>query len=231
VSEPTALRKCRTCGKTKPLPDFARRDGCRGGRQPDCIECSRARGRERRAANLERELERERRYRQEHREEARQRGRRWARENVATQVEYQRERTAALAARVFAHYGTSCACCGSTGRLTIDHIDGDGREHREALFGSSKRAGREFYLWLISEGFPGGHQALCTPCNTSKGRGARCQLNHVGAEVPKGWIFDRSTREWRPPRRPGIQPRGSKADLDGNKPRAIRSGPGVRRAG
>jgi hypothetical protein len=34
---------------------------------------------------------------------------------------------------VLAHYGRSCACCGTTARLEIDHVNGGGTEHHRAL--------------------------------------------------------------------------------------------------
>jgi len=92
--------------------------------------------------------------------------------NRAAQAEYRAE----VRARVFAHYGTACACCGSTEELTIDHAGGGGTEHREQLFGGS-HAGGPFYRWLVREGFPDGYQALCAPCNNSKGDGRLCLLH------------------------------------------------------
>lgn len=44
--------------------------------------------------------------------------------------------------KVFAHYGQWCACCRSTKRLSIDHIDGDGAEHRKQL---GKHGGGDFW--------------------------------------------------------------------------------------
>jgi hypothetical protein len=79
-----------------------------------------------------------------------------------------------LREQVFAHYGTSCACCGSSVRLTIDHVQGDGLEHRRVI-GPGTSA---LYRWLIRNGFPDGFQTLCRPCNASKGRGSFCRLNH-----------------------------------------------------
>ena len=78
--------------------------------------------------------------------------------------------------RVFAHYGEVCACCGTAENLTIDHIDGSGGEHRMELFGTEK-PGRQFYIWLIRNGFPEGLQSLCASCNYSKGKGDRCRLH------------------------------------------------------
>jgi hypothetical protein len=188
-----ASKRCSKCGELKTLGSFNRNARYGDGRRPECRACQKQaadrycsenrekineRNRRRRDDNHERELERERKYREETRERRREVGREWARRNMGQQVEYQRHRTAELAARVFGHYGEACACCGSAQRLTIDHIDGLGREHREELFGSNKAAGRTFYLWLIRNDLPEGYQTLCARCNTSKRRGPRCKIAH-----------------------------------------------------
>jgi hypothetical protein len=81
-------------------------------------------------------------------------------------------------AAVFAHYGTVCACCGTVDRLSIDHVGGDGRQHREEVAGHRSRAGVLFYRWLVREGFPPGFQVLCRSCNSSKNNGERCRIDH-----------------------------------------------------
>lgn len=89
----------------------------------------------------------------------------------------ERRRTSDLRIAVLDHYGRICTCCGSKDGLTIDHVNGDGREHREELFGRQV-AGAPFYLWLVRQGFPDGFQALCRRCNTSKRNGLACRLDH-----------------------------------------------------
>jgi hypothetical protein len=76
---------------------------------------------------------------------------------------------------VFAHYGTACACCGTTEDLSIDHVNGGGSQHREEL---NCKGGVHFYFWLIDRGFPEGYQTLCVPCNSSKADGPSCRLVH-----------------------------------------------------
>ena len=82
-----------------------------------------------------------------------------------------------LRTRVFAHYGTSCACCGTADDLTIDHVNGDGAAQRAEL--GPKGVGQHFYHWLVVNGFPPGYQTLCEPCNQSKARKAACTLDHA----------------------------------------------------
>lgn len=79
----------------------------------------------------------------------------------------QRDFTKAI---VHARYGSSCACCGTTDDLSVDHVNGDGREHRKTMRG-------DIYLWLIQNGLPDGFQILCSPCSTSKSTGPRCRIH------------------------------------------------------
>lgn len=79
----------------------------------------------------------------------------------------QRTYTALDKLAVFEYYGMECACCGEDADLaflTIDHIDGNGREHKR-----QERIG-DMYAWLIRKGFPGGFQTLCYNCNLGKYR-------------------------------------------------------------
>ena len=133
-----------------------------------------------------------RRYREKDPERTREKTRRWraanldqaragTRENVRRWREANPDESREIAARhrgglkkaVLDHYGNVCACCGTTDRLTIDHVNGDGDEHRARVGG-----GWAIYRWLVRNGFPEGFQTLCRPCNASKKRGARCRLEH-----------------------------------------------------
>lgn len=66
---------------------------------------------------------------------------------------------------VFA-YGGWCWCCGETelAFLTIDHVGGDGAEHRREM-GNSK-----MYRWLRQNGYPqnGRFRVLCWNCNSGR---------------------------------------------------------------
>lgn len=72
-------------------------------------------------------------------------------------------------------YGGCCACCGETeiGFLTIDHINNDGKTHRQEIGG----AGHTMYSWLVKNKFPRGIvQVLCWNCNLGR--------FHNGGECP-----------------------------------------------
>lgn len=120
-----------------------------------------------------------RRWRKRHPEAAAAKSAAWKRDNpdkVLAQNKRWRDATAKI---VFAYYGESCACCGTTSNLSIDHVDGNGAEHRQDLSGDRRQfASHRFRRWLIANGLPDGYQTLCVPCNRSKGNGPRCLLAH-----------------------------------------------------
>lgn len=76
-----------------------------------------------------------------------------------------RARHLRLKQKVMDGYGGRCACCGDTflARLTIDHVNNDGAEHRRSL--SNEAA---LYQQLLNKGFPPGFQVLCASCNLAK---------------------------------------------------------------
>ena len=123
-------------------------------------------------------------YRQANRETLRAYSRAYGQADPERAAIRHREWFGALRTAVFGHYGKSCACCGATERLSIDHVDGDGAEHRDGLFGHRPRwNGRtastaSFYRWLVANDFPPGFQTLCRRCNLSKSRGGACQIRH-----------------------------------------------------
>jgi len=127
--------------------------------------------------NRDERTERMRRRYQENREARLEQSRQYYQENLDAVRRGVRNRADKLRAQVFGHYGTSCACCGRTDDLSIDHIGGNGHEHRQEIFGR-QGGGVEFYHWLIQHGFPEGYQTLCRPCNQSKFTGDRCRLQH-----------------------------------------------------
>lgn len=69
--------------------------------------------------------------------------------------------------RVVAHYSQNtmkCAKCGfgDLRALSIDHINGNGSEHRKQI-GKSR-----LYSWLVKNKFPSGFQVLCMNCQFIK---------------------------------------------------------------
>lgn len=78
---------------------------------------------------------------------------------------------------IFNHYGPNCECCGESNLifLNIDHIDGNGNNHRREVFGVQSGGGTRFYRWLKRQDFPDGYRVLCFNCNFGAARcGGTC---------------------------------------------------------
>lgn len=188
-----AVKRCPQCGETKEHGEFYRNRAQRDGLSPYCRPCTRLANRRWQDANPEKTREYGQRYRQTHLAEVRNRGREAARDGRQADPErfrgYEQRRCGASRARrrerakqryaadreaVFDHYGRSCACCGSGDRLTVDHVNGDGAQHRARI----GEGGAQMYRWLVANGFPCGFQTLCNPCNISKKDGEHCRIDH-----------------------------------------------------
>lgn len=79
--------------------------------------------------------------------------------------------------QVFNHYGAFCSCCSESEKnfLSIDHIDGNGNEHRKKI----NKAGSTFFKWLVDNNFPPEFQTLCMNCNFGRYRnGGICPHEH-----------------------------------------------------
>jgi hypothetical protein len=98
-------------------------------------------------------------------------------------LRYHREYARRRRQEVIDHYGGACACCGEDTFefLAIDHIDGDGQEHR-ARVGN----GLKLVLWIIRNNFPDNLRILCSNCNQSLGYYRYCPHVHQGRLQPKG---------------------------------------------
>lgn len=84
-----------------------------------------------------------------------------------------------LRQRVITAYGGKCVCCGEARYvfLELDHVNGDGADHRRQLKGISpeKTTGMsKIYIDLIRKGFPSGCQVLCANCHRAKTVGVVC---------------------------------------------------------
>lgn len=86
---------------------------------------------------------------------------------------YNKKKNAKRRAELLEAYGGFCACCGETAGefLTVDHISGNGRQHRREI-GDGGHALRE---WLRSKNYPKDNfQLLCWNCNCAKGKYGYC---------------------------------------------------------
>lgn len=93
----------------------------------------------------------------------------------------QRGSKARVRAKVFGHFGTACVQCGSGDDLHLDHVNQDGKEHRDLLRSRGiYQSGEHFYRHLIKVNFDtDGYelQVLCGPCN----RGRKHSMNTTPA--------------------------------------------------
>ena len=102
----------------------------------------------------------------------------WRKENQQYIRQLDKERTRRTKEEVILHYGGSCVCCGESNImfLTIDHIVGNGSQHRREI--GIRNGGRPFYAWLRRQGYPPGYQVLCWNCNCAKGHYGFCPHQH-----------------------------------------------------
>lgn len=184
LSAPDGMKVCRTCHETKSTEAFSRRNDT-GGYRNTCISCRNSKmgvgrcdscGKTFARHSVERplcascrppikkpcarcgtkfvgSLEQRRYCSPECRGEALSDQRKAA---------YRRERLEALQA-----YGgktPQCACCteGALLFLSLDHVNGGGRQHR------LETGGGGFYTWLRRHGYPAGFQVLCHNCNLGR---------------------------------------------------------------
>lgn len=112
----------------------------------------------------------DRRYYQEHREQIRVRNNAWWQAHKEQRRIYDQEYRERIKAEVLEYYGggkLACAHCGFSDirALSIDHIDGRGKQHRQNL-GISRSL--TFYRWLQGQDYPKGYQTLCMNCQFVK---------------------------------------------------------------
>lgn len=75
-------------------------------------------------------------------------------------------------AKVIAHYGGCCACCGESRWefLSLDHKEGNGEQHRREV----KARGNSMVNWIIRNNYPDMFRVLCHNCNNALGCHGYC---------------------------------------------------------
>lgn len=184
---------CDRCRQDKPESGFYPSRLARGIHQ--CKACINADQYDWRKRNPEKSLAARKRWRIRHREDNLRKAKEWRANNpdkVRAQHRRNREKHKAhltlwnrdykrrIRLLVLAHYSggfMACSCCGegTIEFLTIDHIAGGGRQHRE------QSGAHSICLWLKARGFPPGYRVLCMNCNHALGRYGFCPHKIVAA--------------------------------------------------
>jgi hypothetical protein len=78
--------------------------------------------------------------------------------------------------------GNACVCCGDTYEpyLQIDHVDGDGKDHRKEL----RHGTQALYRWVIQNPATDRVQILCANCHLYKTKyKTLCREHHFGESL------------------------------------------------
>lgn len=102
----------------------------------------------------------------------------YERRNPEKTKEWRRTSNKRLRMAALNHYSNNdpkCACCAERTYefLAIDHINGNGKEHRRQVGNSN------IYDALRKAGYPEGFQVLCHNCNSAKGFYGQCPHTKV----------------------------------------------------
>lgn len=171
------LKKCASCGFTKPLTEFLKNRARTDGVQTYCALCTRRyrqdnpidqKTRYARHADANRQEAIARYWEDPDTVRAKRHKVNRTPEEYARHTERVKKRAYQIREAVFGAYGGFvCACCNERNPmfLTIDHIEGCGGAERR-----KQGLGHSFYGWLRRHGFPPGFQVLCYNCNLGRAK-------------------------------------------------------------
>ena len=91
-------------------------------------------------------------------------------ENPAFYREQSKQKAQEIKREVLTYYGGGKLACNVCKEdrlpcLSIDHLAGGGRKHREGL---KMKSSIQFYYWLRGQGYPEGYMTLCMNCQAMK---------------------------------------------------------------
>lgn len=158
------MKRCSKCKEEKSLEEFHHNKTFEDGRSWCCKKCANEMSR---IAQRKRYLKDPKKFNEKHM--------RWYRANPEKSSAANKRWHTKNKKIVFEHYAINgsiqCSCCGEgqIAFLTIDHIDGCGKELRK-----KQGNGSAFYAWLIKNNFPIGYQILCYNCNNAKHKCGIC---------------------------------------------------------
>ena len=157
------MKKCSKCKKEKSLSEFHNNKTFKDGKSYCCKKCANEMAS---IAQRKRYLKDPKRFNEKHRK--------WVQMNHKKSCEAMRRWRGKNKEKVFKNYSVDgkieCFCKeNEIAFLTIDHINGCGKELRK-----KQGLGAALYGWLIKNNFPKGFQILCYNCNNAKHKLGLC---------------------------------------------------------
>lgn len=162
-------KTCATCKRTSDEVEFEKTGVY-------CRECRRALRRKSYRKHRKSVIKMNTAWRRANLDQAKNTRRRWYFVHHARELRRQKEARQKVKLEVTNHYGGKCACCGEARLvfLTMDHIAGDGAEHRRKI----KMKGN-LHRWLKSNGYPSGFRVLCWNCNLAMAIDGACPHGNI----------------------------------------------------
>ena len=151
------MKKCTKCLKTKSAIEFHKNSKSKDGLHTYCKQCNNERASKNHKKlyrkNPQKYLKISKEFRKKHPKEISIRAKIW-RDKLKIEI-----------LNYYSNNNPKCNCCGEKQFefLTLDHINGGGKEDRKI-----RGWGSAFYYNLRKEGFPPGFQVLCYNCNMAK---------------------------------------------------------------
>ena len=139
-----------------------------------CKDCSRTRNRHWRLSHPHETHQQSRRHYAKHREKMLLAKKLWDAKNRPKISLRDKKKHLERRRDVIQAYGGKCSCCDDMHQefLTIDHINGDGKTHRQQL---KSRAQAHLYRYLQKENYPkDGFRLLCYNCNMARAHYGYC---------------------------------------------------------
>lgn len=167
------IKKCYQCQRDFSLENFCKNKSKPDGLADNCKQCKSAADREYQAKSKDKIKIRRHQYYLKNKDEITEKVNLYIKNNRVKHNAWGTKAKNKLKNEVLSHYcddGAVCKMCGEDelGVLSIDHIDGNGAEHRRQIFGNNRTCGYNFYRWLKRNNYPDGFQVLCFSCQYRK---------------------------------------------------------------
>lgn len=166
------MKRCSKCQRILPLNQFSKNKSRKNGLCEQCKDCNKQREKEYYSKNKEQIDQRHREYRSKNKKQIKE----YYNRNKKQINQQKKEFRLKFKVEILSHYANGspkCACCGESHIefLGIDHINGNGAEHRRKI---GIHSGSSFYYWLKNNGYPSGYRVLCHNCNMAFGFDGHC---------------------------------------------------------